>query len=483
MSTLRRVLVLAVLLAAAAAAAWAEVQLTALTLPKGTPVEVNFSRTDRAPGKATMAATFKFDSGQTAIDLTFDKMEPAILFSGDISAYVVWAVSIDGSVDNLGELIVDKKNASGSQPFTVSRRIFALMVTAEPFAAVKKPADVVIFTSGSVQMKQVPATPFKFSDFDAGPKPALQSIASIQYNDETPVALKQAEKAVAVADAMKAADVNPQAVRDAKNALLQANGMLKAKASKKEITNYARIAVQLASQAIVDTRKAVEAKAAADAEAKRLAEKAALEQRANAAESESQRIARELKEVQIQREALASESKNLAQVAEKLASERDTIAAERDTLAADREAIKKERDDLAGMLKGALSTVAETNETARGVIVSLPGILFDLNKATLKVPAQLTVAKLAGILMVFQTMNLSIEGHTDSTGTDEFNNKLSTERAKAVYDFLKDQGIAASRMKFDGFGSSKPVAPNDTEANRAKNRRVEVVLTRAPSTK
>jgi outer membrane protein OmpA-like peptidoglycan-associated protein len=87
------------------------------------------------------------------------------------------------------------------------------------------------------------------------------------------------------------------------------------------------------------------------------------------------------------------------------------------------------------------------------------------------------VAKLAGILMVFQNMNLSVEGYTDSTGTDELNMSLSTDRARAVYDFLKGQGIPDSRMKYQGFGSANPVAPNDTEANRAKNRRVEVVLT------
>ena len=146
----------------------------------------------------------------------------------------------------------------------------------------------------------------------------------------------------------------------------------------------------------------------------------------------------------------------------------------------ERAAVEQERDELAKMLKEALSSVADTNETARGVIVNLSGILFDVNKATLKPSAQLSVAKLAGILTVFRNMNLSIEGYTDTTGTEDLNMKLSNDRAKTVYDFLQAQGIAAARMKYQGFGPANPVAANDTEADRAKNRRVEVVLTQAP---
>jgi outer membrane protein OmpA-like peptidoglycan-associated protein len=330
----------------------------------------------------------------------------------------------------------------------------------------------VLFTSGGVQMSGVTNTPFTFTNFRTGPKPALESIAGIQYSDDTPVVFRQARKVLEAAEAMNAAGVNPNAMRDAKTSFANAENAAAARANKKSITDFARVAVQLASQAIRDTVRANEAKAAAEAEAKRQAERAALEKRADAAESEAQRIAADLKEVEAQRAALARESQDLAL-------ERDKFAAERDAIAAEREAIKRERDDLAGMLRGALSTVAETNETARGVIVSLPGILFNLNKATLQVPAQLTVAKLAGILMVFRNMDLSIEGYTDSTGSDELNMRLSTERARAVYAFLRSQGIPESRMTYQGFGPANPVAPNDTEANRSKNRRVEVVLTQA----
>jgi outer membrane protein OmpA-like peptidoglycan-associated protein len=245
------------------------------------------------------------------------------------------------------------------------------------------------------------------------------------------------------------------------------------------MADQARVAVQLASQAIKDTVKANEAKAAAEAEAKRQAERTALEARAATAEGESARIAQQLRDVLTQREALASESAGLAKQTATLTTERDALKAERDRLAVEREAIKTERDELAGLLTGALSSVAETTETARGVIVSLSGILFDVGKATLKPASQLTVAKLAGILMVFPGMNLSIEGYTDSTGSADLNMRLSTDRARAVYEFLMAQGISNARMRFQGFGPENPVAPNDSESNRARNRRVEVVLTQA----
>jgi outer membrane protein OmpA-like peptidoglycan-associated protein len=501
---------LAVLIASSALAA-AEVRLTALTLQAGKPVDINFSRTSRAPSRAAMQGSLLYDNGKTAVKLDFQKMEPAILFAGDISAFVLWAVTLDGSAENLGEVIADKKNASGSLQGYTGKKVFALMVTAEPFATVTRPTELVLFVSGEIGGMNIQNTPFTFTSFSTDYKPALDSISGIQYNDPTPAAVKQAKKAIELAKKLDAAAVNPKAMDGATVAFGKA---MAAAGNKKVMADQARVAAQLAAQAIKDTIRVNEAKAAAEAEAKRLAEKATLVERATTAEGESQRSAQELKEVQIQREALASETKNLALLTVKLTVEKDAIAAERDTVkadrdavkadrdavkaerdavkaerdavkadrdkvSADREAMKKERDDLAGMLKGALSSVADTTETARGVIVSLSGILFDVGKATLKPASQLSVAKLAGILMVFPNMNLSIEGYTDSTGSSDLNMRLSADRARSVYEFLMGQGISNSRMRYQGFGLDNPVAPNDTETNRAKNRRVEVVLTQA----
>ena len=491
------ILALAIFLAAPVLAAAAEVQLISMSIPDGTSIDIRFLKTSRAPKNAAMQASVSSSKGQTSVKLLFQKMEPAVLFAGDISAYVLWAVTLDGSAENLGEVPVDKKNASGSQQYLFGKKIFALMVTAEPFSTVSHPTDVVLFTSGQTTVPNVRYTPFAFKNFSNDAKPAIESIAMFQYNDDTPAAVRQAAKAIEMAEKLNAAEVNPKAVDGAKIAFGEA---MAAKGNKSLMADRARAAAQLASQAIKEMLKAQEVKAAAEAEERRLAEKTALETRATTAEGESARIAQQLKEVEVQRQALAIETADLAKLTEKLTAEkdaiaaerdavkndrdavkadRDAVAAERDRVAADREAIRKERDELASMLKGALSSVAETTESARGVVVSLSGILFDVGKATLKPASQVSVAKLAGILMVFPQMNLSIEGFTDSTGSNETNMRLSMERARTVYEFLLVQGISNDRMKYRGFGPENPVAPNDSEPNRAKNRRVEVVLTQA----
>jgi outer membrane protein OmpA-like peptidoglycan-associated protein len=138
--------------------------------------------------------------------------------------------------------------------------------------------------------------------------------------------------------------------------------------------------------------------------------------------------------------------------------------------------LQKERDDLAGQLNSALSSVAQITKTARGVVVNLPDILFDVNKATLKPDTKVALAKLAGIVQVFPKINLRVEGYTDSTGSDPLNMRLSKDRADAVLGFLQSQGVAGSRMVAEGYGPKFPVADNATAVGRAKNRRVEIVL-------
>jgi outer membrane protein OmpA-like peptidoglycan-associated protein len=110
------------------------------------------------------------------------------------------------------------------------------------------------------------------------------------------------------------------------------------------------------------------------------------------------------------------------------------------------------------------------------MIVSLPDILFDLNEATLKNEAKIVIAKLAGILLILPELNLRVEGHTDSTGSADYNQGLSERRAASVRDFLAQQGIGGQRMVAVGYGLTRPVADNSTREGRASNRRVEIVI-------
>lgn len=109
----------------------------------------------------------------------------------------------------------------------------------------------------------------------------------------------------------------------------------------------------------------------------------------------------------------------------------------------------------------------------------LEGIHFDFNKYMIKPEGRIILDKDVLLLKKDKTLDISIEGHCDIVGSDEYNQQLSERRAKTVYDYFASNGIDPSRMKTVGWGRTRPVVPNTTEANRARNRRVEIVIIKA----
>ena len=232
-------------------------------------------------------------------------------------------------------------------------------------------------------------------------------------------------------------------------------------------------------------KQSAEQNAAASDAARRQAEEAQMRSEDLRRQAEEQKAAADrAKEEAAQQAAVLQEQKAAADRAREesarqaadLEAQRNRLSAEKDSLAADRDRVQKDRDALEQRLSGALSGVATTRTTARGIVVSLPGILFDTGKSTLKPSAQVALAKMAGVLSVFPDMNLRVEGYTDSTGTDAVNDRLSKSRAASVSSFLQAQGIASSRIVTEGYGSRLPVASNATSGGRSRNRRVEVIL-------
>jgi len=124
-----------------------------------------------------------------------------------------------------------------------------------------------------------------------------------------------------------------------------------------------------------------------------------------------------------------------------------------------------------------LNSILQTRDTARGLIVNMSDVLFDFGKYTLKPGAREKLAKISGIVLAHPGLKLQVEGHTDSVGSDQFNQVLSEQRAASVRDFLVEQGVAAGSVSARGFGKTQPVASNDTPEGRQRNRRVELVVT------
>ena len=152
------------------------------------------------------------------------------------------------------------------------------------------------------------------------------------------------------------------------------------------------------------------------------------------------------------------------------------LEAEKKALAEERAKAEARQAEAMNKLNELQSKLIQVTKDARGIILSMSDILFDVNKASLKADLKTSLAKVAGILSVYQQFNVSIEGNTDKTGSEEHNMKLSQQRADNVMKFLVDQGIDAGRLTAKGLGMSRPIADNKTKEGRQKNRRVDLVI-------
>lgn len=149
----------------------------------------------------------------------------------------------------------------------------------------------------------------------------------------------------------------------------------------------------------------------------------------------------------------------------------------------EQEKARKLREEMESKFQELQSDVISVKKDARGTILSMSDILFDTGKSDLKGDLKTNLAKIAGILTVYKKSDIVVEGHTDNVGAEEYNQKLSEERALNVCNFLIDQGIVAKRISYQGFGLSVPVADNSTKEGRAQNRRVDIVIKDKPKKK
>jgi outer membrane protein OmpA-like peptidoglycan-associated protein len=116
-------------------------------------------------------------------------------------------------------------------------------------------------------------------------------------------------------------------------------------------------------------------------------------------------------------------------------------------------------------------------DNGQAILVNLPdGVTFDVGSATLKPAFRSTLNDVAGSLVQYPNSLIDVYGHTDSTGSDSFNQGLSERRAQTVANYLTSQGVNTARIRWQGFGETMPVADNSTEEGRRLNRRVEIKI-------
>lgn len=213
----------------------------------------------------------------------------------------------------------------------------------------------------------------------------------------------------------------------------------------------------------VEIAQAVTAGAMAVEEGKALArQREAVLLEIRTAEADRALLAAEKRAEEARRDRAAAERARMD--AEQAQAEAQKARAEAAALAASEQKLREELAEL------------QAQKTERGIVLTLGDVLFDVDQATLKAGATQSLSRLVAFLREYPDRQVLVEGHTDSTGTDEYNLGLSQRRADAVVQFLTLNGIAPERAIATGYGKAYPVAGNETAEGRQRNRRVEIVI-------
>ncbi len=185
----------------------------------------------------------------------------------------------------------------------------------------------------------------------------------------------------------------------------------------------------------------------------------------------------QLERTRLQQDRISAQSELVATQDEIFKLERGNVSSLKADLEEQRRKAAAMKDDAEKRFSELNSALIQVSKDARGTIISMSDILFDVGKATLTQDLKTNLAKIAGILTIYKDANVQVEGHTDNVGGEEYNQKLSEKRASNVMEFLTTPGgIAAARLTSMGFGFSKPIADNATKEGRQKNRRVDLVI-------
>jgi outer membrane protein OmpA-like peptidoglycan-associated protein len=477
-------------------------QMKAINYRNSSSSKVNMQGTTLMPS-ANGEAQVKSRKGRVEVELMMAGLEPANKFGMEYLTYVLWAISPQGRAVNLGELVLNHGQAQVKA--TTELQTFGLVVSAEPYFAVTQPGSLVVsenvLRSDTAGMEQQIQFSYQLLGRDAySSSNARIENAIFGIDPRTPLELFEARNAVRIARNASADRYAASALANAEKSLANAETAYRNK-QKSSVATYARDAAQTAEDARVMSLKKQEedrlardaqerealARGQAAAEAQRRQQAEEDRARAEAARGEAERMrkeaelaAQQAEQAKAQAEQAKAEAEAARQAAlaqqQQLAAEADkarSAAQEADRL---RQQAEKDKADLRARLLQQLNAVLETHDTARGLIANMGDVLFQTGKYELKPEARERLAKVSGILLAYSSLKVAIEGHTDAVGTDEYNQRLSEQRAEAVRDYFVNQGVAAAAVTARGLGKMQPIASNDTPEGRQRNRRVELVL-------
>jgi outer membrane protein OmpA-like peptidoglycan-associated protein len=476
--------------------------------------KLDFAGTDLMPA-ANGEAKVESERGSIKIRAEFGGLQSPTSFGTEYLTYILWAISPEGRAVNLGEVLVGD-NSRSKLEVTTDLQAFALIVTAEPYYAVRQPSDVIVLQN-VVRDDTKGTTESVNASYElmerGGYIPTGYKFDPVVLNSRLPLEFFEARNALRIAQSEGAETYASDSYQHAIRLMNKVDEYATGKhIERKQLIAVAREAVQTAEDAreiavkkMDERRLADEQQASADAQAKsqgqaddavrqrKRAQSDTATAQAATAQAESDAMNARDAKTQAQSDAAmareqvldaqaATAQANTALVDSQAASATALSAAQADAaasrLAAQQSGQQAEVDKTAlrTKLSAQLNSILETRDSARGLIVSMSDVLFDTGKYSLKPGAREKLAKVAGILLAYPGLNIEVGGYTDNIGGDQMNQRLSENRAGSVRDYLVNQGVATGSVSAKGFGNSMPVASNDISAGRQQNRRVELVV-------
>jgi outer membrane protein OmpA-like peptidoglycan-associated protein len=442
----------------------------------------------------------------TEIELSVSKMPRPFELGAGYATYVLWAIGPDGQVDNLGEI---KRRGffefDSKISVTTPLQTFALIITAEPHFLVRRPSQEIMlenlspYTASGRKIATTPAVQYFGNSSDYFRDARTPEIAEVDYS-KLPSTILQAKQAVALARYAGAERDAPEEYREAATLLQDAESSWTAQRDEETVDIAARKAISASVKAEDTARIRKDAREKRNEKTRVDAEIRQAEDKYVDAQNEITELKRELARETRNRELAERDAANYStqlrdaqgengRLREELGRTKVEAETAKNRLAAierekqemleqqtrDQKAaqILANRDTLMASLKkfGAVST------NDRGIVLTLPENLWAGIRANTLAPASgAKLASLGQLLAASPEYNVYVESHTDNRGTPEELENLTLGRARTVAERLETAGVREDHLDAKGIGASLPVAPNTTNANRARNRRVLVIL-------
>jgi outer membrane protein OmpA-like peptidoglycan-associated protein len=451
--------------------------------------KLDFAGTSLMP-MANGEAKVNSKRGSIEIEAEFGNLQRPTTFGNEYLTYVLWAISPEGRAVNLGEVLVGGNDRSKLH-VTTDLQAFALIVSAEPYYAVRQPSDVVVLenviredTKGTSE-----AVNAKYELMERGGYvPTGYKFDPVVLNAKLPLEFFEARNALRIAQSEGAEQYATDSYRRAVRLMDTADGYaINKHIDRKPLIAASREAVQTAEDARAiavkkedEMRLANERQDSADARAQSQKQAEDARRQQEQADSDAARARRDTADAQAATAKAQSDMTN-SQAASASAVSAAQADAEQSRFAAQQAQLSAQQaeTDKAAMrakLSEQLNSILQTRDSARGLIVSMSDVLFDTGKFSLKPGAREKLAKVAGILLAYPGLNIEVGGYTDNVGADTMNQTLSENRASSVRDYLVQEGVSTNSVSAKGFGNTLPVASNDNSAGRQQNRRVELLV-------